>query len=104
MAFKPEEITRLQQLSDEMAQLIEDVDTTSSEATVVYGKIGRACARALSNVAAASARQTERDKHVQKFQTARQTRKQKKNGTQTQAQPQAPRSTAGSGAAASTTA
>ena len=78
MAFKPEEITRLQQLSDEMATLIEDLDTTSSEATVVYGKIGRTCARALANVAAATAKQTERDKHVQRFQSARQTRRQKK--------------------------
>ena len=102
MAIKPEEIARLQQLSDEMAQLIEDVDTTSSEATVVYGKIGRTCARALANVAATAAKQTERDKQVQKFQTARQTRKQKMNGTR--AQPQAPRDTARSGAAASTTA
>jgi len=100
MAFKPEEITRLQQLSDEMAQLIEDVDSTSSEATVVYGKSGRTCARALANVAAGSARQTERDKHVQKFQPARQTRLQKQNGTQAQA----PRGTARPGAAASTTA
>ena len=50
MAFKPEEISRLEQLADEMARLIEDVDTTSSEASVVYGKIGRTCARALANV------------------------------------------------------
>ncbi len=100
MAFKPEEITRLQQLSDEMAQLIEDLDTTSSEATVVYGKIGRACARALANVAAATARQTERDKHVQKFQSARETRKQKKGGTQAQASSSAARS----GASTSTSA
>ncbi len=57
MAFKPEEITRLEQLADEMARLIEDVDTTSSEASVVYGKIGRACARALANVAAVTAKQ-----------------------------------------------
>jgi t-SNARE complex subunit (syntaxin) len=84
MAFKPEEITRLQHLSDEMAQLIEDLDNTSSEASVIYGKIGRACARALANVAAAAARQSERDKHVQKFQSARETRKQKKSGTQEQ--------------------
>ena len=97
MAFKPEEVTRLQQLSDEMAKLIEDLDTTSSEATVVYGKIGRACARALANVAAAAARQTERDKHVQRFQSARETRKQKKSGTQ--AQP--PQSTARSRASTS---
>ena len=100
MAFKPEEITRLQQLSDEMAKLIEDLDTTSSEATVVYGKIGRTCARALANVAAATARQTERDKHVQKFQSARETRKQKKGGTQAQA----PSSAAGPRASTSTSA
>lgn len=94
MAFKPEEITRMQQLSDEMAKLIEDIDTTSSEATVVYGKIGRACARALSNVAASAARQSERDKHVQKFQSARETRKQKKSGTQAQTPPSATRTRA----------
>ena len=91
MAFKTEEVTRLQQLSDEMAKLIEDLDTTSSEATVVYGKIGRTCARALANVAAAAARQTERDKYVQKFQSARETRKQKKGGTQAQASSSAAR-------------
>jgi ABC-type transporter Mla subunit MlaD len=82
MAFKPEEIQRLQQLSDEMARLIEDVDTTSNEASVVYGKIGRACARALANVAAATARQAKREEHVQKFYTARQTRKQNRGGPQ----------------------
>ena len=82
MAFKPEEITRLEQLADEMARLIEDVDSTSSEASVVYGKIGRTCARALANVAAATAKQTERDKHVQRFQSARQTRRQKKGNAQ----------------------
>ncbi|HLG79137.1 MAG TPA: hypothetical protein VFA09_03095 [Ktedonobacteraceae bacterium] len=99
MAFKPEEITRLQQLSDEMARLIEDVETTSSEASVVYGKIGRTCIRALANVAAAAARQAERDKHVQKFQTAREARRQKKSGSQPQ-QVQAARSTARPGASA----
>jgi hypothetical protein len=99
MALKPEEVTRLQHMSDEMAKLIEDVDNTSSEAMVVYGKIGRACARALANVAATAARQTEREKHVQKFQTARETRKQKKNGTQAQAQ--APQGTTRSGASTS---
>jgi hypothetical protein len=98
MAFKPEEITRLQQLSDEMATLIEDLDTTSSEATVVYGKIGRTCARALANVAAAAARQSERDKHVQKFQSARETRKQKKSGTQAPASSSAARPTASASA------
>ena len=100
MAFKPEEITRLQHLSDEMAQLIEDLDNTSSEASVVYGKIGRMCARALANVAAIEARQSERDKHVQKFQSARETRKQKKSGKE--AQPS--RSTARPTASASATA
>ena len=85
MAFKPEEITRLQHLSDEMAKLIEDSDTTSSEASVIYGKIGRACARALANVAAVAARQSERSKHVHKFHSARETRRQRKGGTQWQA-------------------
>jgi len=87
MAFKPEEIQRLEQLADEMARLIEDVDTTSSEASVVYGKIGRACARALANVAAASAKAAKREEHVQKFQSARLTRKQKLGGTQAQSTP-----------------
>ena len=91
MAFKPEEITRMQHLSDEMAKLIEDINATSSEASVVYGRIGRACARALANVAAATAKQAERDKHVQKFQSARETRKQKKSGTQAQTPPGATR-------------
>lgn len=91
MAFKPEEITRMQQLSDEMAKLIEDINATSSEASVVYGRIGRACARALANVAAATAKQAERDKHVQKFQSARETRKQKKSGAQAQTPPNAAR-------------
>ena len=81
MAFKPEEIQRLQQLADDMARLIEDVDTTCNEASVVYGKIGRACARALANVAATTARQAKREEHVQKFSTARQTRKQNRSAT-----------------------
>lgn len=100
MAFKPDEVTRLQQLSDEMAKLIEDVNSTSSEASVVYGKIGRACSRALANVAAVTARQAERDKHVQKFQSAREARKQKRSGTQ----PQTSASTARSRASGSATA
>ena len=87
MAFKPEEITLLEQLADEMARLIEDVDSTSSEASVVYGKIGRACARALANVAAVTARQAKREEHVQKFQSARLTRRQKLGGTQAQSVP-----------------
>ncbi len=60
MAFKPDEITRLEQMANEMAKLIEDADNTSSEASVIYGRIGRACARALANVAAASAKQAKR--------------------------------------------
>lgn len=98
MAFKPEEVTRLQQLADEMAKLIEDADNTSNEASIVYGRIGRACARALATVAAAEARVTTRTQQVQKFQTARQARKQKKGGTQTQTPQNPPRS----GSAAST--
>ncbi len=100
MAFKPDEITRLEQMANEMAKLIEDADNTSSEASVIYGRIGRACARALANVAAASAKQAKREEHVQKFQSARETRKQKKGGTQGQT----PRSTAHSGASSSKTA
>ena len=85
MAFKTEEIQRLETMADEMAKLIEDADNTSSEASVVYGKIGRACARALANVAAAAARQSKRDEHVLKFHSARETRRQKKGGTGAQA-------------------
>jgi t-SNARE complex subunit (syntaxin) len=98
MALKPEEITRLETMADEMAKLIEDADNTSSEASVVYGRIGRACVRALANVAAVTAKQAKRDEHVQKFQSARETRKQKKSGAQAQppesaARPRAPAST-----------
>ena len=100
MAFKTEEITRMEQMANEMAKLIEDADNTSSEASVVYGRIGRACARALANVAAAAAKQAKREEHVQKFQSARETRKQKKGGSQTQT----PQSTARSRASTSTTA
>jgi t-SNARE complex subunit (syntaxin) len=83
MALKTEEIKRLETMADEMAKLIEDADNTSSEASVVYGRIGRACARALANVAAATAKAAKREEHVQRFQSARETRKQKKGGTQT---------------------
>jgi len=87
MALKTEEIKRLETMADEMAKLIEDADNTSSEASVVYGRIGRSCARALANVAAATAKQAKRDEHVLKFQSARETRKQKKSGTQAQTPP-----------------
>jgi len=101
MAFKPEEVTRLRQMADEMAKLIEDVQNTSNEASVVYGRIGRACARALANVAAAEARLNERSGHVQKFQAARQTRQQKKNNGQASGPAPAAQSTPRSGATAS---
>ncbi len=91
MAFKTEEIKRLETMADEMAKLIEDADNTSSEASVVYGRIGRACARALATVAAATAKQAKRDEHVLKFQSARETRKQKKSGAQAQTPPSAAR-------------
>lgn len=87
MAFKTEEIKRLETMADEMAKLIEDADNTSSEASVVYGRIGRACARALANVAAATAKATKREEHVLRFQSARETRKQKKGGAQAQTPP-----------------
>lgn len=88
MALNEPEIQRLQSLSDEMAKLIEDVQNTSNEASVVYGKIGRACARALANVAATTAKQAKRVEHVQKFQAARQSRQQKKAGTAAGTPPQ----------------
>ena len=91
MALKTEEIKRLETMADEMAKLIEDADNTSSEASVVYGRIGRACARALANVAAATAKAAKRDEHVLKFQSARETRKHKKSGTQVQTPPNAAR-------------
>lgn len=87
MALKTEEITRLETMADEMAKLIEDADNTSAEASVVYGRIGRACARALATVAAATAKAAKREEHVQRFQAARETRKQKKGGAQTQTPP-----------------
>jgi hypothetical protein len=80
MAFRPEEITRFQTLADEMAKLIEDQEA-SSEAVVAYGKIGGVCTRALAANAAADAKRTTRSGHVQKFQTARQTRIQRKKGS-----------------------
>ena len=93
MAFKPEEIQRLQQMADEMAGLIQDQANTSNDAAVVYGKIGRACARALANDAAVAARLAKRTENVLKFQQARQVRQQQKGSPAAQsprpAQPQA---------------
>ena len=74
MAFRPEEITRLQTLADEMATLIEDGDNTSNNAAVAYSKIGRICVRALAEDAALLAKRTTRADSVVKFQAARQAR------------------------------
>ena len=74
MAFRPEEITKLQSMADEMAKLIEDRDNTSNNAAIAYSKIGRVCVRSLAQNAAMSAAKTTRDDHVARFQAARQTR------------------------------
>jgi hypothetical protein len=68
---------RWQTLANEVAQLIEDPDGTSNEASVAYGKIGRVCANVLSRHAAMEAKRTTRAGHVTKFQTSRQTRAEK---------------------------
>jgi len=75
--FTEDEIKKFQTLADEMAQLIEDPDGTSNEASVAYGKIGRVCANVLSRHAAMEAKRTTRAGHVTKFQTSRQTRAEK---------------------------
>jgi hypothetical protein len=54
MAFLPEEIQRIQALSDEMVKLIENKDT-SSNAAVAFSKIGKICTRALAEHAALAA-------------------------------------------------
>jgi hypothetical protein len=77
MAFTESEIKKFQSLADEMAQMIEDPDGTSNEASVAYGKIGRVCANVLSRHAAMEAKRTARAGHVTKFQTARQSRAEK---------------------------
>lgn len=85
MAFTESEIKKFQSLADEMAQLIEDPDGTSNEASVAYGKIGRVCANVLSRHAAMEAKRTARATHVTKFQASRQSRtekiRNKKRGT-----------------------
>lgn len=83
MAFKPEEITKLQTMADDMAKLIEDGDNTSNDAAVAYGKIGRICVRALAEDAALAAKRTTRADSVIKFQAARQARNQKNAATAT---------------------
>jgi len=75
--FTEDEIKKFQTLADEMAQLIEDPDGTSNEASVAYGKIGRVCANVLSRHAAMEAKRTTRAGHVTKFQTSRQARAEK---------------------------
>lgn len=75
--FTEVEIKKFQSLADEMAQLIEDPDGTSNEASVAYGKIGRVCANVLSRHAAMEAKRSTRAGHVTKFQTSRQTRAEK---------------------------
>ena len=77
MAFTEAEIKKFQTLADEMAQLIEDPDGTSNEASVAYGKIGRVCANVLSRHAAMEAKRSTRAGHVTKFQTSRQARTEK---------------------------
>ncbi|GHO56719.1 hypothetical protein [Ktedonobacter robiniae] len=86
------EVKRLEELSEEMIKAIENTGT-SAEAAVVYGKIGRACSRALAQEAARNALRTTRTQHTTKFQSARQTRLQARKGgngsssSQTQPQP-----------------
>jgi hypothetical protein len=75
--FTEQEIKKFQALADEMAQLIEDPDGTSNEASVAYGKIGRVCANVLSRHAAMEAKRTTRAGHVTRFKTSRQTRSDK---------------------------
>ena len=94
MAFKPEEIKRFETLIEEMTKLIEDRDTTSSEAAVVYGKIGRLCTRAIAEEAAGSAKRTARTDRASKLHAAREARRNKKGtptgntgSTQTRSQP-----------------
>lgn len=84
MAFTAAEIQKLTELSDEMAKLIEDVDNTSNEASVIWGQAGRMFARGLARHAAIEAKKTTRATHTTKFQNSRQVRmektRNKKNG------------------------
>lgn len=75
--FTDAEIKKFQELSEEMARLIEDPDGTSNEASVAYGKIGRVCSNVLARHAAMEAKRTTRSGHVTKFQNARQSRAEK---------------------------
>ena len=84
MAFTDSEIKKFNELSDEMAKLIEDEVNTSNEASVIYSQVGRICSRALARHAALEAKRTFRADHVSKFKNARQSRadkvKNKKQG------------------------
>ncbi|GHO50952.1 hypothetical protein [Ktedonospora formicarum] len=82
------EVKRLETLSEEMVKSIEN-SGTSSEAAVVFGKIGRACSRALAQEAGRNALRSARSQHTNKFQSARQTRMQaRKSGNGVLPQPQ----------------
>ncbi len=81
MAFRPEEIKRLEALSEEMVKLLQDQET-SNEANVAYGRIGNACTKALASHASIEAKKTTRTGNITKFQAARQARAQaRKKGT-----------------------
>lgn len=81
MAFRPEEIKRLQELSDEVIKLLQDKET-SNEANVAFGRIGTACTKALATHASTEAKKTTRTGNITKFQAARQARAQaRKKGT-----------------------
>ena len=73
MAFRPEEIKRLEALSDEIIKLLQDKET-SNEANVAFGRIGNACTKALATHASMEAKKTTRTGSITKFQAARQAR------------------------------
>ncbi|GHO56721.1 hypothetical protein KSD_61830 [Ktedonobacter sp. SOSP1-85] len=73
------EVKHLEELPEEMIKEIENT-ATSAEAAVVYGKVGRACSRALAQEAGRNALRTARTSNTTKFQSARQTRLQARKG------------------------
>jgi hypothetical protein len=79
MAFLSHEIERLKALSDEMAKLIENKDT-SNEAVVAFGRIGNACTKAIALDAALTAKRTTRTDNVTRLRTARENRRAAKKG------------------------
>jgi hypothetical protein len=78
MAFTEEEIEWFKKTADDMVQRIGDSEKTSEQAAVVFGGIGRLCTRAVAAHAAAEAKKATRSSQVTKFQTARQTRRERK--------------------------